>query len=253
MRTPIIAGNWKMNMLVGEAVGLAESLKESVGGLSGVEVVVCPPFTALDAVVRALEGSDIAVGGQNCYLAESGAFTGEVSPQMLLDVGCEWVIIGHSERRQYFGETDEYLNEKLRFALAAGLKVMFCVGETLDEREAGEMDNVLRRQVGKGLGGLDEAEFDRLVVAYEPVWAIGTGLTATPEQADEAHGFVRALVREQFSETVSGSLRIQYGGSVKADNAVELMAKGNVDGALVGGASLRADGFAAIVKAGVAE
>lgn len=249
LRRPIVAGNWKMNLLVGDAVPLVEELKAQLSGVSDVEVVVCPPYTALYPVGQSLSGSAITLGGQDFYPAEKGAYTGEVSPHMLLDAGCDWTLVGHSERRQHFGETDSYLNEKLHFALASGLKVMFCIGETQDERESGEMDEVLRHQVQVGLDGLVDADFERLVLAYEPVWAIGTGLTATPEQADEAHGFVRALVREQFNESISSGLRIQYGGSVKAENAVELMGQENVDGALVGGASLEAQGFVAIVKA----
>ena len=251
MRTPVIAGNWKMNLLVGDALSLVEELKELLAEVTDVEIVVCPPYTALYPVGQALAGSTIALGGQDCYPVENGAYTGEISPSMLKDAGCAWTIVGHSERRRYFDETDDFLNRKLKFALASDLKVMFCVGETLEEREAGEMDDVLRRQVSEGLEGLSEADFGRLLIAYEPVWAIGTGLTATPDQADEAHGFVRALVREQYGDTVSEGLRIQYGGSVKPENAVELMEKSNVDGALVGGASLKAESFASIVKAGV--
>jgi len=251
VRTPVIAGNWKMNLLVGDALSLVEELKELLAEVTDVEIVVCPPYTALYPVGQALAGSTIALGGQDCYPVENGAYTGEISPSMLKDAGCAWTIVGHSERRRYFDETDDFLNRKLKFALASDLKVMFCVGETLEEREAGEMDDVLRRQVREGLEGLSEADFGRLLIAYEPVWAIGTGLTATPDQADEAHGFVRALVREQYGDTVSEGLRIQYGGSVKPENAVELMEKSNVDGALVGGASLKAESFASIVKAGV--
>ena len=249
MRKPLVAGNWKMNLLVGEAVGLVDALKPLVRDVSGVDIVVCPTFVVLDAVGKALEGSNVELGGQNCYTKENGAYTGEISPQMLQDVGCAWTIIGHSERRQYFEESDALLNEKVRFALAAGLKVMFCIGETLEEREGGEMNDVLERHVAQGLVGLAEADFDRLAVAYEPVWAIGTGVTATPEQAEEAHAFVRGLVAEQFGDAVAERVRIQYGGSVKPSNAAELMAKPNVDGALVGGASLKADTFAAIVEA----
>lgn len=251
MRRPIVAGNWKMNLLVGDALSLVEELKRLLADAPDVEIVICPPYTALYPVGQAIEGSAIALGGQDCYLVEKGAYTGEISPYMLKDAGCTWTIVGHSERRRHFNETDEFLNSKLKFALSSGLKVIFCVGETLEERENGEMDEVLRRQVGKGLGGLGEADFERIVIAYEPVWAIGTGLTASPDQAEEAHGFVRALVREQFDESVSDGLRIQYGGSVKPENVDELMEKENVDGALVGGASLKPDSFAAIVKAGV--
>lgn len=251
MRRPIVAGNWKMNLLVGDALSLVEELKRLLADTPDVETVICPPYTALYPVGQALEGSAIALGGQDCYLVEKGAYTGEISPYMLKDAGCTWTIVGHSERRRHFNETDEFLNSKLKFALSSGLKVMFCIGETLEEREKAEMDEVLRRQVHEGLEGLSEADFERMVIAYEPVWAIGTGLTASPDQAEEAHGFVRALVREQFDESVSDGLRIQYGGSVKPENVDELMEKENVDGALVGGASLKPDSFAAIVKAGV--
>jgi triosephosphate isomerase (TIM) len=249
MRTPLIAGNWKMNKQRDEAVALVDSLKPLVAGVSGVEIVVCPTFVVLAAVHDSVEGSNIAVGGQNCYHKEAGAFTGEVSPQMLLDVGCTWTIIGHSERRQLFHEDDELLNDKLKFALAAGLKVMFCVGETLEERESGKMHDVLTRQVTAGMMGLAASDFKQVAIAYEPVWAIGTGVTASPEQAEEAHHFVRGLVRDQFGGDVADNVRIQYGGSVNAKNAADLLARPNVDGALVGGASLKAEEFAGIVAA----
>lgn len=248
MRTPLVAGNWKMNKLVDEAVSTVEVLKPLVEGVSGADIVVCPVFTALQAVAKAAAGSNIQVGAQNCYSKASGAYTGELSPQMLLDVGCTWTIIGHSERRTLFHEADALLNEKLHFALDAGLKVMFCIGETLEERESGQMNAVLTRQVTEGLKGLQAGHFPNMSIAYEPVWAIGTGKTATPEQAEEAHAFVRGLVRGQFGEDLAAALRIQYGGSVKPGNAAELMAKPNVDGSLVGGASLEAGDFAAIVK-----
>ena len=238
-----------MNKLIGDAVDLIEQLKPQVADISSVDIVVCPVFTALHAAGKALAGSNIELGGQNCYLKESGAYTGEISPQMLQDAGCQWVIIGHSERRQYFNESDQLLNEKVKYALSCGMKIMFCIGETLEERESGKMNDVLARQVSKGLEGLNAADFERLAIAYEPVWAIGTGVTATPEQAEEAHVFVRGLVSEQFGATVAEQIRIQYGGSVKPGNAAELMSKPNVDGALVGGAALQADSFAAIVKA----
>jgi triosephosphate isomerase (TIM) len=237
-----------MNLASADAVALASALKADLGGLDDIEVVVCPVFTVLSAVADVLDGA-LAVGGQNCYAAESGAYTGEISPQLLQDAGCTWVIVGHSERRQYFQESDAFLNEKLKFALDAGMRVMFCIGETLDERESGAMNEVLARQTKDGLAGLSEAQFDRVVLAYEPVWAIGTGVTASPEQAEEAHAFVRGQIAENFGATVADGLRIQYGGSVKPDNAAELMNKPNVDGALVGGASLKADSFSAIVKA----
>lgn len=249
MRTPLVAGNWKMFKLIAEAVDTVTALKPLVADAAGVDIVVCPTFTALHAAGQALAGSNIALGAQNCYPKESGAFTGEISPQMLLDAGCAWTIIGHSERRQYFREDDAFLNEKLHYALAQGLKVMFCIGETLEERQGGAMNAVLERQVSKGLAGLTEAGFANIAVAYEPVWAIGTGVTATPEQAEEAHAFVRGIVTQQFGQAVADAVRIQYGGSVKPDNAAELITKPNVDGFLVGGAALKADSFAAIVNA----
>jgi triosephosphate isomerase len=249
VRKSIVAGNWKMNLLIEEARGLASAIVPLIDSDLGVEVVLCPTLTALWAVREALTGQPgIAVGGQNCYTKESGAYTAEISPQMLMDAGCEWTIIGHSERRQYFRESDQFLNEKAHFALASGLKVMFCIGETLEEREKGQMNDVIVRQIEGGLGGMNERQFDRIVIAYEPVWAIGTGVTATPEQAQDAHAFVRGIVSNQFGETIADELRIQYGGSVKPDNAEELMTRPDVDGALVGGASLDAESFAAIVR-----
>ncbi len=248
MRTPLVAGNWKMNKLVGEAVETANQLERLLADTDGVDIVVCPPFTALHAVGKTLAGSFLQLGAQDCYIKGSGAYTGEVSPQMLLDVGCTWTIVGHSERRQYFHETDELLNAKLRFALESGLKVIFCIGETLQERQTGRMCDVLARQVRKGLEGLQEKDFVRTAIAYEPVWAIGTGITATPEQAEEAHAFVRELIEKEFGETVAQSVRIQYGGSVTPENIKGLMAQQNIDGALVGGASLKAETFSKIVR-----
>jgi triosephosphate isomerase len=248
-RIPVIAGNWKMHLLAEPAEALARGVALGASAIHGVELIVCPVFTSLHAARPALQGSAVALGAQNCYHEESGAFTGEISPQMLLDAGCQWVIIGHSERRAIFGEDDALLNRKLHYALNSGLKVMFCIGETLAERESGAMNAVLERQVRDGLAGLSEAQFASLVLAYEPVWAIGTGVTATPEQAEEAHRFVRGLVAAQFGESLARGLRIQYGGSVKPENAAELIAKPNVDGFLVGGASLKADSFLAIATA----
>jgi len=253
VRKALIAGNWKMFKLVGEAVKVLESLKPLVADVADVEIVVCPPFTALDAAGKSLAGSNIALGAQNTYKKAEGACTGEISPQMLLDVGCAWVIIGHSERRRDFGETDALLNEKLKFALKSGLRVMFCVGETREERESGQMMGVLTRQVSEGLAGLTSDALEQVALAYEPVWAIGTGVNATPEQAQEVHAFVRDLVSRMFDATTAARLRIQYGGSVNQDNAANLYAKPDVDGFLVGGASLDAAKFAAVVKAGVAK
>lgn len=238
-----------MNKLVAEAVTLAEDLKPLVANVTNVDIAVCPTYTALYAVGKALAGSNIQLGGQDAYVKESGAYTGEISPRMLLDVGCSWTIIGHSERRHILGESDAFLNEKVRFALASDINVMFCIGELLEERKGGTMKDVLERQVVKGLEGLTAADLDRVVVAYEPVWAIGTGETATPDQAEEAHVFVRGLIEKIFGADAAAALRIQYGGSVKPDNAAELIARENIDGFLVGGAALKADSFADIVNA----
>ncbi|MFA7692136.1 MAG: triose-phosphate isomerase [Candidatus Hydrogenedentes bacterium] len=248
-RKVFIAGNWKMNKMVEEAVALAEVLKAQVGRVSDLDMAVCPTYTALYAVGKALAGSTIQLGAQDAYIKESGAFTGEISPQMLIDVGCSWTIIGHSERRHILGESDSFLNEKLRFALASNLNVMFCIGETLDERKGGSMEKVLERQVLEGLKGLTAADLERVVIAYEPVWAIGTGETATPEQAEETHVFVRSLINKSFGPEAAQALRIQYGGSVKPDNARDLIACPNIDGFLVGGAALQAESFAGIINA----
>lgn len=248
-RRPLVAGNWKMNKLIGDAISTVEALKPLVASVTNVDIVVCPVFTALHGASRAAAGSNVEVGAQNAYSKESGAYTGEISPQMIQDAGCTWTIIGHSERRQYSGESDAFLNEKLHFAVESGLKVMFCIGETLEEREGGQMDAVLTRHIVEGLKGLTGAQFAQVAIAYEPVWAIGTGVTATPEQAESAHLFVRELVRKQFGGAVADAVRIQYGGSAKPDNAAELISQPNVDGFLVGGAALKADSFAAIVNA----
>jgi len=238
-----------MHLNRSEAAALGAGVRSGVADLQGVEVVVCPVYTALTSVQEALEGGTVALGGQNCYHEASGAFTGEIAPEMLLDCGCSWVIIGHSERRQLFGEDDAFLNRKLRYALSTGIKVMFCIGETLEERESGAMESVLDRQLRAGLEGLEAGDFARMAIAYEPVWAIGTGKTASPEQAQEAHAFVRGVVKDVFGDRVAEILRIQYGGSVKPENAKELIGQTDVDGFLVGGASLKADSFAAIATA----
>jgi triosephosphate isomerase len=248
-RKPFVAGNWKMFTNSATAPQLAADIVKGLGSEGRVTVAVCPPFPYLAPVAAALKGSSIALGGQNCYPEKEGAFTGEVSPSMLLDLGCTYVILGHSERRHKLGESDVFINQKVRFALAAGLKVIFCVGETLAERESGQMDSVLDRQTTHGLAGLAEKDLDRLVLAYEPVWAIGTGRTATPQQAQEAHVFLRRRVGQLFGEKAATALTIQYGGSVKPENIVELMQSPDVDGALVGGASLKADLFLTIIRA----
>ncbi len=249
MIKPIVAGNWKMNKKVSEALELVRSLKPLVENINEVNMIVCPPFTSLYAVGQEIKDTNIEMGGQNCYLKESGAYTGEISPQMLLDVGCTWTILGHSERRQYFNETDSFLNQKLKYVLTTGLKVMFCVGETLEEREENLTESVLRRQIIEGLRDLQPSDLSKIVIAYEPVWAIGTGKNATPEQAQEAHAFIRTLIRKEFGEESAKNLPIQYGGSVKPENAKELISQEDVNGFLVGGASLKADSFAQIIKA----
>jgi triosephosphate isomerase len=247
-RLPFIAGNWKMNKTVGEAVDLVREVKEAISGVKEVEVAVAPPFTALYAARRELEGSRIRLAAQNLYWEEKGAFTGEISPLMLKEVGCDYVIIGHSERRQYFGETDETVNRRTKVALAKGLKVIFCIGETLKEREEGKTFSVIERQIEGGLKGSGEKELRDIVIAYEPVWAIGTGKTATPEQAEEVHRFIRGKVEKLYSRKVSEETRIQYGGSVTPENIKGLMNQPNIDGALVGGASLKAESFSKIVR-----
>lgn len=248
-RRKIVAGNWKMNKTVPEALALVRELRELVSGAQGVEVVVAPPFVALAAVAREVEGSNIRLAAQNCHWEASGAFTGEVSAPMLKDVGCAYVIVGHSERRQFFGETDETVNKRARAVRQAGMTPIICVGETLAEREAGRTLEVVERQVAGALAGFSAGEVAGFVLAYEPVWAIGTGRTATSEQAQEVHGAIRAQLGRLFDGGTAERVRIQYGGSVKPDNAAELMGKPDVDGALVGGASLKAGDFAAIVKA----
>jgi triosephosphate isomerase len=247
-RLPFMAGNWKMNKTVGEALDLVRELKASLSGVQGVEVAVAPPYTALYAVHKELVGSSIHLAAQNLYWEEKGAFTGEVSPLMLKEIGCHYVVIGHSERRQFFGETDETVNRRIKAALAQSLKVIFCIGETLKEREEGKTFSVIERQVDGGLRGLGEREMKNMVIAYEPVWAIGTGKTATPEQAEEVHRFIRGRLEKLYSRGVSEEIRIQYGGSVTPENVQRLMNQPNIDGALVGGASLKAESFSKIVR-----
>ena len=247
-RLPFMAGNWKMNKTVGEAIDLVRELKAAISGVKAVEVAVAPPFTALYAVRKELDGSSIGLAAQNLYWEEKGAFTGEVSPLMLKEVGCHYVIIGHSERRQFFGETDETVNRRIKAALAQGLKVIFCIGETLKEREEGKTFPVIEKQVEGGLKGLSDKEMKNMVIAYEPVWAIGTGKTATPEQAEEVHRFIRGKIEKLYSREVSEEIRIQYGGSVTPENVKGLMNQPDIDGALVGGASLKAESFSKIVR-----
>ncbi|HED00010.1 MAG TPA: triose-phosphate isomerase [Proteobacteria bacterium] len=247
-RKPIVAGNWKMYKTIPEAMALINALRSGASGISDREIVVAPPFTALAAAARALDGSGISLSAQNTCWENEGAYTGEVSPTMLKDVGCRYVIIGHSERRHIFGERDETIARKIRAALDASLQPIFCIGETLEERETGETLAVLRRQVKEGLKLIRGADMGRVVIAYEPVWAIGTGKTATNEQAQESHSFIRTLLEGLFEKNIASDLRILYGGSVKAGNVDGLMAQPDIDGVLVGGASLEADSFLRIIK-----
>jgi triosephosphate isomerase len=249
-RKPFIAGNWKMNTSRKSAVALASELVERIGSLESVDLAVCPPSVYLSDVAAAIRGSRIQLGAQNMFYENDGAFTGEVSGQMLKDVGCRHVILGHSERRHVIGESDEVINRKVLKALADGLGVIFCVGELLEERKAGKTLEVVRRQVRIGLEGVSRQQAAAVTIAYEPVWAIGTGLTASPQQAQEVHAMIRDLLAQAYDRPLAETVRIQYGGSVKPSNAADLLNQPDVDGALVGGASLKAEDFAAIVQAG---
>jgi triosephosphate isomerase len=248
MRKVIIAGNWKLNKTSREALVLVEELKREVANAEGVDIVVCPPFTALDVVSEAIMDTNIALGAQNIYWQDSGAFTGEISAPMLKDLSVQYVIIGHSERRQFFGETNETVNKRIRAALSHGLTPIVCVGENLAEREGNKTFDVIKNHCEGSLANLTTDEVEKIVLAYEPVWAIGTGKTATPEQAQEVHAFIRQLLAKLFNNEVAQTIRIQYGGSVTPENITTLIAKPDIDGALVGGASLKAPSFAAIVK-----
>ena len=248
MRRPIIAGNWKMNKTVSEAVDFVRQLKALVANVREIDIVIAPTFTALQAVSREIEGSNIELAAQDVFWEASGAFTGEISPIMLKDVGCRYVIIGHSERRQYFGETNESVHKKIKASLALGLHPIICVGEALEEWETGKTFDVIKIQIIQCLEGFSREEMERITIAYEPIWAIGTGKTATPQQAEEVHAFIREQLEGITHQQVSQGVRIQYGGSVNSDNISDLMAQPNIDGALVGGASLKADSFSRIVK-----
>lgn len=247
-RKVVIAGNWKMNKTGAEGKAFVEAFKPLVADISDVEIVVCPTFTALSEVVAAAAGSNVKVGAQNIHWAESGAFTGEISADMLKETGVEYVIIGHSERRQYFGETDETVNSRLKAALAAGLIPMVCIGELLEERENGKTESVINTQVRGAFEGISNDDMEKVIIAYEPVWAIGTGKTATPEMAEETHAYVRSVVADMFGQETADRVRIQYGGSMKSANSAELIAQEDIDGGLVGGASLEADSFADLIK-----
>lgn len=248
MRKPIIAGNWKMYKTASESASLVQELLKNVSMVIDREIIVCPPFTSLDIVVKSLAKSNIHVGAQNIYFEAEGAFTGEISPAMVKSLGCTHVIIGHSERRQYFGETNQSVNKKIFASLKFNLIPIFCIGETLSEREANKTFNIIGTQIKEGLSNLTKEQMLKLVIAYEPVWAIGTGKTATPEQAEDVHAFIRKELQKMFDKDVADKTRILYGGSVKPENIKELMAKENIDGALVGGASLKADSFTKIIK-----
>jgi triosephosphate isomerase (TIM) len=247
-RKLIIAGNWKMNKTVAEALALVHDLKSDLANVGEVHIVVCPPFTALCEVSKAVRDSNIRLGAQNMSEHNSGAYTGEIAAEMLKDFSVQYVILGHSERRQYQKESDELISKKARAAHAASLEPIVCIGETLAEREAGQMNKVLETQVRGSLSGLSKEQMAATIIAYEPVWAIGTGKTATTDQAQEAHAFIRGLLVKSYGEATARRVRIQYGGSVKPSNARELMNRPDVDGALVGGASLEAQSFAEIVK-----
>jgi len=247
MRIPLMAGNWKMNKTVSEAVAMAKALKPLVGDVKDVEILICPVFTSLYAVNQEIKNSNIKLGAQNLFWEAKGAFTGEISPNMIKDAGCSYVIIGHSERRQYFGETDETVNKRTKAAFASALIPIVCVGETLQERENNVTFKVVEKQIRDGLAGLTNEQASTLVIAYEPVWAIGTGKTATPQQAQEVHAFIRKLYAEIYKDAAD-KVRILYGGSVNPKNVSDLMKQPDIDGGLVGGASLEADSFCQLVK-----
>ena len=248
MRRVIIAGNWKMNKNISESIDLANSIKRAVVDVEEVEIVLCPPFTSLSDVNEIILETNVKLGAQDLYWEKEGAFTGEISAGMLKNVGCEYVLIGHSERRQFFGETNQTVNRKLKSALAEGLKPIVCVGEKLDERKAGRAFDVVKDHVANSLAGISKNDMLKTVIAYEPVWAIGTGVNATKDEAQEVHKYIRGILKDLFGRETASSVRIQYGGSVKPDNIKELMSQADVDGALVGGASLKAESFCAIIN-----
>ncbi|MFH1613495.1 MAG: triose-phosphate isomerase [Planctomycetota bacterium] len=251
MTKPFVAGNWKMNMDLAGSRTLAAELAQNLEGTAGekVDVALCPPFVYLDAVRAALDGSWISVGAQDVYFENNGAFTGEISCAMLRDIGCSYVIIGHSERRHVLGETDDFINRKIKAAIEGGLLVIFCVGELLQQREAGKTETIVTKQINTGLQGINAEQVQAVTVAYEPVWAIGTGRNATPKQAREVHRIIRGLLAAKYSRDIASKIRIQYGGSVKPDNARQIMEQDDVDGLLVGGASLKTNDFTAIINA----
>jgi len=247
-RKLFIAGNWKMNSSAADSAAVAAGMSAEIGQIDAVDLAICPPFVYIPGVVEALAGSNIDVGAQNMYFRDNGAFTGEISGQMLKDIGCRYVILGHSERRHVLGETDELINAKIVKALSDGLEVIFCVGELLEQRKADQTAEVVTAQVTAGFEGISAEQAANITIAYEPVWAIGTGETATPDQAQEAHEMIRKLVGELYDADFAASMRIQYGGSVKPSNSADLLGQPDVDGALVGGASLKVEDFAGIVN-----
>ncbi len=249
MRKKVIAGNWKMHYDLSESQNLISRITSGLNGKQiNCEIIVCPPFTSLSEASLLLKDTPVKLGAQNMYFQESGAFTGEISPKMLKGVGCEYVILGHSERRTIFKENDGLINEKIKAALKAGLKPIFCVGETLEERESGKEKDVLKTQLSGGLNEISLDEMKQIIIAYEPVWAIGTGKTASPAQAEEMHVYIRDYISDDFSTEIAENLIIQYGGSVKPDNARDLLSLENIDGALIGGACLKADSFISIIE-----
>lgn len=250
MRKKVIAGNWKMNKDLSGSINLISELKTKLADFSGdTQIIICPPFTSLETAKTLLDGTKIRLGAQNMHYETSGAFTGELSPGMLKSVGCEFVILGHSERRTLFGETNSVANKKLKTAVSSGLLPIFCIGETLNERETNLTFKIIEKQIREGLKDIDADQFDTIIIAYEPVWAIGTGKTATPEQAQEVHKFIRDLISDIYSPTASQKLTIQYGGSVKPENAATLLGQPDIDGALVGGACLDSSSFVSIIEA----
>ncbi len=249
MRRKIIAGNWKMNNDLNETRNLISNLVKSLTNNENCDIIICPPFTSLTEAGISIQNTPIKLGAQNMYFENDGAYTGEISAGMLKSTGCEYVILGHSERRAIFNESDSLINKKIKKAISSGLKPIFCVGETLEQREKEITNDVIKTQVTGGLKDVSNDEIKHLIVAYEPVWAIGTGRNATPAQAQEVHKFIRSLIKEKYSEDIADNLIIQYGGSVKPENAKDLLSQKDIDGALVGGASLKADSFLGIIKA----
>ncbi len=248
MRKPFLAGNWKMNTSGAGSLDLASGIVKTLNDITTVDIAVCPPFVYLQSVAKALSSSNISLGAQDVYFEGNGAFTGETSCRMLKDICCTYVIIGHSERRHVMGETDELINKKINAAISGGLLPIFCVGELLEQREAGRTREVVSGQIKKGLSGISAEKIEAVTIAYEPVWAIGTGKTASAKQAQEVHEMIRGLIGQMYDETIAGNLRIQYGGSAKPANTAELMRCPDVDGLLIGGASLKANDFAAMVR-----